>query len=212
MRRRWTPAVLGLGSSLGDRRAALRFAVAALGADPQVRALRASRVYRTRPVGAARGRFENAAGYLETCHSPRGLLARCKAIERRAGRRPSVRWGDRRLDVDVLLFGSVVRSGPGLALPHPGLLGRRFALLPAVEVAGHLRHPVAGCRLGECPVPPGPPPGVPPYGPEWRLARQRQQNQQTAANACAICTNFHIRKCRREHLRGRPCDICGEEG
>lgn len=153
-------AVLGLGSSLGDRAAALRLVVAALRADPLTELVAVSRVYCTRPVGPAGGPFWNAAVRVATRHSPRGLLAWCKRIEARAGRRPAVRWGDRALDVDILLFGRQQRRGPRLTLPHPGLLERRFALLPAQEVAGDLLAPNDGRCLAEIPLPPGSQPSV----------------------------------------------------
>ena len=153
-------AVLGLGSSLGDREAALRFAVRALDADPRTTVLATSRVYRTRPVGAARGHFLNGAVRVETLHGAQQLLALCKGVEVRAGRRPAVRWGERVLDVDILLFAGLQQDDAVLTLPHPGLLQRRFALLPAQEVAPMLRVPGDGRTLAEIPLPPGASPSV----------------------------------------------------
>ncbi len=153
-------AVIGLGSSLGDRRAALQLAVQALDALPGTRVTATSRIYLTRPMGAARGVFLNAAVRVSTRCSARGLLAACKAIEWRLGRRPAVPWGDRAIDLDLLLFDDRVRPGPGLTLPHPGLPSRRFALLPAQEVAADLWHPLLGLPLGALAVPPGSPPRI----------------------------------------------------
>lgn len=155
-----TEAVLGLGSSLGDREAALRLAVRALDADPLTRVVASSRLYRTQPVGAAGGHFVNGAVKVSTHHSARGLLALCKRVEAVAGRRPSIRWGDRVLDVDILVFGTRLRRGRALVLPHPGLLERRFALVPAQEVAPDLVVPGDGRPLSEIPVPSGASPSV----------------------------------------------------
>lgn len=149
-------AVIGLGSSLGDRRAALRLAVAAIDAMPGTRVVAASRIYRTRPVGAAAGHFYNAAVRVQTTRSARGLVRAFQAIERRVGRRPSVRWGDRVLDLDLLLYDDRIRPAGGCTLPHPGLLSRRFALLPAREVAPDAIHPVSGRPLGQLGMPDGP--------------------------------------------------------
>lgn len=153
-------AVLGLGSSLGDREAALRFAVRALDADIGTIVEASSRVYRTRPVGAARGHFLNGAVRVSTRHAAEDLLALCKRIEVRAGRRPSVRWGDRVLDIDILVFEGCQQADASLTLPHPGLLHRRFALLPAQEVAPRLRVPGDGRMLAEIPLPAGASPSV----------------------------------------------------
>lgn len=153
-------AVIGLGSSLGGREDTLRLAVQALDAAEGVEVSRVARLYRTQPMGAATRWFLNSAVRVRTRRSPRGLLDLCKSIERRLGRRPSARWSDRALDLDILLFGGHVRRGAGLTLPHPGLLERSFALVPALEVAPDLVHPIRGCRLDRIPLPAGPAPAV----------------------------------------------------
>ncbi len=149
--------VVGLGSSLGDRRLALRAALRALDALPGTEVVAVSRLWASRALGPARRPFLNAAARLRTDLAPRRLLRACQAIERRLGRRPAVRWGDRVVDLDLLLFGSLRRRGRDLRLPHPELLRRSFALLPAREVAPELVHPVAGRPLAALPLPPGPP-------------------------------------------------------
>lgn len=151
-------AIIGMGSSLGDREGALRLAVQALDAAEGVEVVAVARLYRTLPMGAAAGWFLNSAVRVRTRRSPRALLALCKALERRLGRRPSARWSDRALDLDILLYGDRVRRGSALRLPHPGLAERSFALVPAREVGGELIHPVLGARLDHLPTPAGPAP------------------------------------------------------
>ena len=142
-------AVIGLGASLGDRERTLRLAVQALDAAEGVELIAVSRLWRNRPMGAAARPFLNGAVRLRTTRSARGLLGLCKALELRLGRVPSARWADRTLDLDVLLYGDRVRGPGALVLPHPGLLHRPFALVPAAEVAPELRHPVDGRTLAE---------------------------------------------------------------
>ncbi len=145
--------LIGLGSSLGDRRRNIALAARCLLADPGVRLLASSRLYRTRPVGGAEGAFLNAVLAVESTHAPRGLLALCKRIELRVGRHPSRAWGDRTVDLDLLLVEGVVRRGQRLRLPHPGLALRDFALEPAREVAPMLVHPTLGLPLRDLPPP-----------------------------------------------------------
>jgi len=148
-----TLAVVGLGSSLGDRARTLALAVRAMDAMEGVDVVATSRVYRSRPMGPARGHFLNAAVAVQTSRSARDLLGALKSLERRLGRRPSARWSDRAIDIDILLFGRLIRRGRELRLPHPGLLDRGFAFVPAVEVAPAAVHPVLGLPLASLPVP-----------------------------------------------------------
>jgi transaldolase len=138
---------------MGDRARTLALAVRAIDALEGVEVVATSGVYRSRPLGPARGHFLNAAVAVCTRRSARGLLAALKALEVRLGRRPSARWSDRVIDLDLLLFGRTVRTGAGLRLPHPGLPERGFALRPAVDVAPDAWHPVRGCRLVDLPMP-----------------------------------------------------------
>lgn len=141
------PVVLGLGASLGDRARALRMAVAALYAAPGIDVLRVSRTVVSRGIGPARGPFLNAAVLATTSLQPMDLLERCKAIERRLGRQPARRWGDRAIDIDILLLGARTIRSPRLEVPHVAFLERPFALEPAREVAPDWIHPVKSEKL-----------------------------------------------------------------
>jgi len=129
---------LAMGSNLGDRRAHLERARAALGALPATRVTRMSPVYETAPVGPQeQGPFLNAAIEIDTELTPRLLLAHTQRIEQAAGRaEPAERqaWGPRELDLDLLLFADRVLSQPGLAVPHPHLHQRWFVLKPLAEL------------------------------------------------------------------------------
>ena len=125
-------AYLGLGSNLGDRRAQLRTAVAAL---PDVVAV--SPVYETDPVGgpAGQGPYLNLVVALETHRSPRELLDLAHSLEDAAGRVRKERDGPRTLDVDVLLVGDLCVDEPDLVVPHPRMWERRFVLAPLADLA-----------------------------------------------------------------------------
>jgi 2-amino-4-hydroxy-6-hydroxymethyldihydropteridine diphosphokinase len=124
-----TTAALALGSSIGDRQRTLHLATRALDAQPGLRVVHASRIHATPPVGGvARASFLNAVLRVETELAPLALLATCKHLEVRLGRRPSRSWADRVLDIDVLLFGADVIRTPTLHVPHPRLAERDFLL------------------------------------------------------------------------------------
>jgi 2-amino-4-hydroxy-6-hydroxymethyldihydropteridine diphosphokinase len=65
------------------------------------------------------------------------------------GRVRTVRDGPRLIDLDLLLFGSEVRHGPRLILPHPRMSERRFVLVPLAEIAPEVVHPGLGLRVRE---------------------------------------------------------------
>ena len=142
-----TPVLLGLGSSLGDRRRNLRLAVAAIAAIPSFEMIRVSRPVVSRAVGAARGAFLNAVVHGATSLSPLALLDHCKRLETRLGRRPARRWADRCIDLDILLYGDEVIRLPRLVVPHVAFAERPFALVPAIEVAPDWKHPTEMRRL-----------------------------------------------------------------
>ena len=131
-------AYLGLGSNLGDRRAHLRAAVAAL---PDVVAV--SPVYETEPLGGPPGQqpYLNLVVELDTDLSPRDLLAVGNRLEETAGRVREEVGGPRTLDVDVLVVGDLVVNEPDLVVPHPRIWRRRFVLAPLADLAkGEVRR------------------------------------------------------------------------
>jgi 2-amino-4-hydroxy-6-hydroxymethyldihydropteridine diphosphokinase len=146
-----TRALIALGSNLGDRKAHLDAAVAALAAMPACTLSAVSRYHETAPVGgpAGQGDYLNAAAVVETTLEPLDLLHVLQDIERRAGRVRSVHWGERTLDLDLLLFGDLVIDTPELRVPHPLMAHRRFVLEPLAEVAPRAVDPVTGWTVAE---------------------------------------------------------------
>ena len=141
--------LVGCGSNLGNRREQLDRAVELLRFMPGVVVVAASRYRETRPVGGPAGQhpFLNGACLIETDLPPRDLLGALFAVENTLHRRRDDRWGERTIDLDLLLYDEVVIDSPALTLPHPRLTTRRFVLEPAVEIAADLRHPFAACTL-----------------------------------------------------------------
>ena len=133
---RTVEAALGLGGNLGDVRAAIERALAALAAHPHVALVARSSFYRTPPWGpVAQPPFLNLAALIRTSLSPHALLDLCLEIERHAGRVREARYGPRTLDIDILIFGELKLCDERLTLPHPRLAERAFALVPLAEIA-----------------------------------------------------------------------------
>jgi 2-amino-4-hydroxy-6-hydroxymethyldihydropteridine diphosphokinase len=143
---------LGLGSNVGDRRANLQAAVDALPARGAI-VLASSSTYDTDPVGLVVDQppFLNACVRIETDLGPEALLDACKAVERDLGRdlEGGVRHGPRPIDIDLLLLGDLRYASERLRLPHEQVTGRRFVLIPLLELDFELVTP-EGTRLSEC--------------------------------------------------------------
>jgi 2-amino-4-hydroxy-6-hydroxymethyldihydropteridine diphosphokinase len=145
-----TAALIALGSNLGDRQANLDRATQLLAARPGVRLIAASAPHVTRPVGGPSGQsdFLNAAALVETSLEPSAMLAALQDIERVLGRlRAGPRWGPRPIDLDLLLYDSLVVESAELTVPHPRMAFRRFVIEPAADVAPTMRHPTIGWTL-----------------------------------------------------------------
>jgi 2-amino-4-hydroxy-6-hydroxymethyldihydropteridine diphosphokinase len=141
---------LGLGSNLGDCESTLHEAFR------EIRTLlegaRLSRLWRSRAMYVIdQPDFVNAAVTGTTRMAPLLLLRALQDIESRFGRdRARERAkGPRKLDIDILLYDSLVMHEPELVLPHPGLRERAFALIPLLELDASLRDPGNGRLYSE---------------------------------------------------------------
>ncbi len=142
-----TPAAdvyLALGANLGRREATLQAAVDAIGDHPQIQLCAVSRCYETDPVGGPAGQpdYLNAAIHISTDLSPVDLLGVALAVEENLGRQRSVPDAPRSIDIDVLLYASLVLDSPELTIPHPRMHLRSFVLAPLADIAADILHPV----------------------------------------------------------------------
>lgn len=139
---------LSLGSNLGDRRENLQRAKAHL--PPRVRVKRSSSMYETEPWGYTdQPAFLNQVIEVETALKPEALLQYLKQIEQKMGREETFKFGPRSIDLDILFYGSRVIREEDLEIPHPRLEERAFVLVPLVELAPGLKHPVHGRSVTE---------------------------------------------------------------
>ena len=132
---------LALGTNLGDRPGNLKQAIASL--TPQLDVKAKSQVYETPPWGFEdQPKFLNQVLKVETYLEPQPLLKHLKRLEIALGRKASFRNGPRLIDIDILLYDDLVLDIPGLCIPHPHMHERAFVLLPLMDIAPDLVHPV----------------------------------------------------------------------
>ena len=145
-----TPVAIALGSNLGNRQAALDFAIARLS---QVASnLVISNFIETEPEGEGlqdQPLYLNGVVVGETTRTARELLDDLLAIEEAYGRQRPFPGAARTLDLDLILFGKAREDSPGLHLPHPRFRERFFVLGPLAEIAPDMVDPVTGMRVSE---------------------------------------------------------------
>lgn len=135
-------AYIALGSNLGDKEKNLRRALLLL-MQQGVEVIKVSSFFKTEPYGVTdQPQFLNAVCEVRTSLAPLALLDVLLATELAMGRVRLRHWGERNIDLDLLLYGDMVMDTERLRLPHPDMQNRDFVLLPLAEVAPDVVHPV----------------------------------------------------------------------
>lgn len=142
-------AFVALGSNLGDRQGNLNRAVELL-QQHGVEVLKVSTFIETEPYGVTdQPRFLNGACMVKTELSPLELLRLLLSVEKEMGRVRLRHWGERNIDLDLLLYEGVIMDTEELRLPHPDMANRDFVMLPLAELAPSLIHPVLQKKMQE---------------------------------------------------------------
>ncbi len=151
------PAVIALGSNLGDREQTLRDAVREVDALPGVKVLTASGIVESAALTVA-GIDESAPSYLNavirvrSALRPEQLLDALARIEHDLGRVRVERWGDRTIDLDIVTAGRATMDSDRLTLPHPRAWQRAFVLVPWLEIEPDAALPGRG-RVADLALP-----------------------------------------------------------
>ena len=142
---------LSVGSNMDDRAANIQHAVGLLNMSDKIKVIKTSSFYETEPWGNKNQNwFVNAALAIDTEYTPMELLEYCKTIELKLGRVQSQKWGQRIIDIDILLYDDkIISNGDVLTIPHPFMHERAFVLVPMLEVKSDLVHPVFNKTISE---------------------------------------------------------------
>lgn len=148
-------AYIGLGSNLDDPIEQVKTALCNLQSLPYSHLDDWSSLYASAPMGPQdQPDYINAVAVIETALSAHQLLDALQAIEQNHGRIRKRHWGERTLDLDILLYGQEIVNDSRLQIPHPGLALRAFVLYPLAEISPDLNIPNAGNMvrlLQDCP-------------------------------------------------------------
>lgn len=130
-----TTAYIALGSNLSKPVNQLNLAIYHLKQLDTLSVISISPYYLSKPVDKSiQPDFVNAVIKITTSLSAIDLLSECKRIEALQGRKKSVRWGPRVIDLDILLYNRISQHNTQLTLPHPEMLNRDFVLKPLLDI------------------------------------------------------------------------------
>ena len=143
--------LIAFGANEGDPESNFRQVVELLRTSADVEVTASGEPCRTEPVGGPAGQsmYLNASIRLATTLSAEKLHQRLVEIENELGRERRVRWGSRKVDLDLLLYGEHQIATERLIVPHPRMSFRRFVLEPSLKIAGDMRHPTSGKTIAE---------------------------------------------------------------
>ena len=131
-----------LGSNMGSRPGFIKEALTELERSCG-RIMAESSFYETAAWGKEdQPAFINLVVCIQTTLTPLELLSAIQIIENVAGRQRDQKWGQRTLDIDILLYSEEIIDLPELKIPHPFMQDRRFTLVPLAEIAPELLHPI----------------------------------------------------------------------
>ncbi len=135
-------AFIGLGSNLNNPVSQVELAITNLAKLPKTQLLKSSSLYFSKPQGPQdQPDFVNAVAKVETGLSAEELLTALQEQERAHGKKKIREWGERIIDLDILLFGEQVIKTANLQIPHPQLSLRDFVLIPLQQVEPSLSIP-----------------------------------------------------------------------
>lgn len=131
-----TRVYLGLGSNLRSPQRQLRLAITAIRQLPLTGLIKVARFYHNPAHGRkSQPRFSNTVVAIDTKLPPLRLLHLCHKIEKNQGRCRDLKWGARTLDIDILLYGQLIKKTFKLKIPHPLMKERDFVCIPLSEIA-----------------------------------------------------------------------------
>lgn len=149
-------AYLGLGSNLANPQTQVHAAIDALQASSNIEVVNSSSLYMSPPMGPQdQPDYINAVVEIETKLTAHKLLDQLQSIEQQQGRVRKRHWGERTIDLDLLLYADQIVDDERLKIPHPGITLRAFVLYPLAEIAPELTIPNMG-HIGQlvkqCPL------------------------------------------------------------
>lgn len=133
---------VALGSNIAEPPQQIAMALTWLQTLAKENSFKAASLYVSPPMGPQdQPDFYNTVCQLQTSLTPEAFLAELQAQELRQHRQTTRHWGERSIDLDLILYNDEAMQTDSITLPHPGLADRLFVLVPLCEIAPDLLLP-----------------------------------------------------------------------
>ena len=136
---------IGLGSNIEQPYLQIKNAIIALDELPAITVIKDSGYFKSKPMGPEdQPDYVNAVVEIETSIDATELLKHCQLIEKQQGRIKLRHWGERTIDLDILLYADQQIETEELIVPHPGICQRDFVYMPLLKIKPDIKVPGTG--------------------------------------------------------------------
>jgi len=140
--------IIALGSNIGNFKINFQNAIESISKFGQIKSV--GQIYVSKPYGLKeQNNFYNTAIEILTTCQPMELMSKLQSIEKKLIKNKKILNGPRKIDLDIIFFGSKIVKNSQIEIPHPRAMDRDFVLKPICDFKPFYRHPLSKLTLKE---------------------------------------------------------------
>jgi len=140
--------IIALGSNIGNFKINFQNAIESISKFGQIKSV--GQIYVSKPYGLKeQNNFYNTAIEILTTCQPMELMSKLQSIEKKLIKNKKIPNGPRKIDLDIIFFGSKIVKNSQIEIPHPRAMDRDFVLKPISDFKPFYRHPLSKLTLKE---------------------------------------------------------------
>jgi len=139
---------IGIGSNQGDKLYNIKKAISLIEKIDSTNVEICSSIYLTKPFGYLdQDDFLNMVIKISTEKKVYPLHSELQMVEEKMGKNNTIKWGPRKIDLDILFFNDEIYSDEKITIPHKGIIERDFVLVPMIEIEPEFIHPALNLKI-----------------------------------------------------------------
>ena len=140
--------IIALGSNIGNFKINFQKTIESISKFGQIKSV--GQIYLSKPYGLKeQNNFYNTAIEILTTCQPMELMSKLQSIEKKLIKNKKIPNGPRKIDLDIIFFGSKIVKNSQIEIPHPRAMDRDFVLKPICDFKPFYRHPLYKLTLKE---------------------------------------------------------------